>query len=518
MHDTAHISDAGLLADYVKRGDERAFAALVDLHERMVIGTAWRRTGDAELARDIAQEVFATLARKAAWLTDRKSIAGWLYTTTIHLASRVRRSEAARRLREKRFTAEAECRSNEYPWHLLEDALRELTSVDREAVVLHFLEDRSYEEMARTLGLSEVAARKRVSRELKSLGVRLLRRGFTSAAASLLSGAVAAQGSVPVTVSTQAALSLAASGGASSTFLALSTMMSHTTTKLAAAAALVLATPITWQAHANADRRAEIAGLQAANTRLAAVQSRSNPGEIAAMRRELDTATSRLNEAQSARKTAEGDLASLQQQFDRIQQEVLVSFGKSEDFARQVAAKVGPLIKFESIRDELKKNPKDPRLNQIVNEMAQTMPGLFALGTQIALLEDNPVQYARFNSVLYGEMLGLDATTREKLETIFLPAFETLRREGLAIRSKPQQNTKDWLRRRAEFEQSLWRDLKTALPPNARAHPLLAGKGNPPVLFTSEEGFGSVFPRVPEGRPASSAEDSSNPAPKQPQP
>jgi hypothetical protein len=63
MHDTAQISGPDLLADYVRGGDDRAFAAVVALHERMVIGTAWRRTGDAELARDIAQEVFATFAR-----------------------------------------------------------------------------------------------------------------------------------------------------------------------------------------------------------------------------------------------------------------------------------------------------------------------------------------------------------------------------------------------------------------------------------------------------------------------
>src|SRR5262245_51669022 len=162
MHDTAQFSDADLLSSYVRVGDQRAFAAVVALHERMVIGTAWRRTGDAELARDIAQEVFATLARKAAWLTGRRSIAGWLYTTTVHLASKARQSEAARRSREERYSAKEETGSSDRPWQVLEEALRELSSADREAVVLHYLEDRSYEEMARTLRLSEVATRKRV--------------------------------------------------------------------------------------------------------------------------------------------------------------------------------------------------------------------------------------------------------------------------------------------------------------------------------------------------------------------
>src|SRR5262249_12972335 len=153
--------------------------------------------------------------------------AGWLYMTTVHLASRAQQSETARRLREERFSEGARGPANDATWQILEDALHELPSADREAVVLHFLEDRSYEEMARTLGLSEVAPRKRVSRALKNLGIQLRRRGFTSAAASLLTGAVAAQATVPASVSAQAALSLAASGGASSAFIATSTIMSH---------------------------------------------------------------------------------------------------------------------------------------------------------------------------------------------------------------------------------------------------------------------------------------------------
>lgn len=496
MHDTAHISDANLLANYVRNGDEGAFAALVTLHERMVIGTAWRRTGDAELARDIAQEVFATLAQKAAWLTGRSTIAGWLYTTTVHLASRVRQSEAARRLREERFSEGTSDAPNGTNWQLLEDALRELPSADREAVVLHFLEDRSYEEMARTLGLSEVAARKRVSRALKNLGARLRRRGFTSAAASLLTGAVAAQASVPASVSVQAALSLAASGGTSSTFITISTIMSHTITKAAAAATLVLAVPITWQSHANAERRAELAVVRAKNVELATATSDSRAKDNAALQRELDILIARLRDTESTRQKAESDLAAVRQQVDQIQEEVLVSFGKSEDLARQVAAKIEPMARMEAAKAELKKNPKDPRFAELAKEFGKSMPDLMALGSQIALLEDNPTQYARFNSTLYGEVLGLDTATRQRLEAILLPAFDRLQREGLTIRNRPQQEPKEWLQRRDEFEQSLSREVQAVLPTAAKQHPLLTkgeGEGEPPVLFTSENAFGGMF-------------------------
>jgi hypothetical protein len=53
MH-TIPPSDADLLFRYLEAGDEAAFAALVRAHERLVIGTAARITGNAESARDVA--------------------------------------------------------------------------------------------------------------------------------------------------------------------------------------------------------------------------------------------------------------------------------------------------------------------------------------------------------------------------------------------------------------------------------------------------------------------------------
>ena len=58
-------SDAALLRAFVASGSEEAFAALVEKYLGMVLGIAARRTGDHALAEEIAQNVFAVLARKA---------------------------------------------------------------------------------------------------------------------------------------------------------------------------------------------------------------------------------------------------------------------------------------------------------------------------------------------------------------------------------------------------------------------------------------------------------------------
>ncbi len=252
MH-TIPLTDSDLLARYLQAGDEGAFAALVRTHERLVIGTAARVTGDVELARDVAQQVFATLAQKAWLLTDRASLAGWLHHAARHVALRAVRGETARQRRHEQTAVEGAPACDSNAWPVLEDALAALHEPEREAVVMHYLQDRSYSEMAAALGVTEAAARKRVSRGLENLGTQLRRRGFGGSATALLAGAVALQVGSPgvvvaATVATTPPLSLT-----------LTTLMAHTAVKIAAAITLASAVPIAWQTHANSALRHELA-------------------------------------------------------------------------------------------------------------------------------------------------------------------------------------------------------------------------------------------------------------------
>ena len=58
--------DAQLLRCYAEEGSESAFSELVSQHIDLVYSAALRQVGgDAHLAQDVAQTVFADLARKA---------------------------------------------------------------------------------------------------------------------------------------------------------------------------------------------------------------------------------------------------------------------------------------------------------------------------------------------------------------------------------------------------------------------------------------------------------------------
>ena len=57
-------TDFELLRDFLRKGDQGAFTALVGRHLDLVYGTAMRKIEDHTGAEEVSQNVFAILARK----------------------------------------------------------------------------------------------------------------------------------------------------------------------------------------------------------------------------------------------------------------------------------------------------------------------------------------------------------------------------------------------------------------------------------------------------------------------
>jgi RNA polymerase sigma factor (sigma-70 family) len=187
------MDDKALLREYVENRSEKAFAGLVNLHADLVYSAALRQTnGDAHLAEEITQLVFLALARKARKLSANVVLAGWLINATRLEAANARRRRTRRRQRES-LAAEMNSGSDPNPvdstWSriapILDDSLAQLRQTERDAVVLHYLQARTYREVGHALGLSEEAARKRVSRALEELRDSLLRRGVVFPAVTI---------------------------------------------------------------------------------------------------------------------------------------------------------------------------------------------------------------------------------------------------------------------------------------------------------------------------------------------
>src|SRR5215472_14693526 len=91
-----------LLAEYATTGSDSAFRELVTRYLGLVYSTALRLVdGDTHLAEDVAQTVFADLARKADGLSSRVMLGGWLHERTFNVAAPMMRSRRRRQSRER---------------------------------------------------------------------------------------------------------------------------------------------------------------------------------------------------------------------------------------------------------------------------------------------------------------------------------------------------------------------------------------------------------------------------------
>jgi RNA polymerase sigma factor (sigma-70 family) len=226
-------TDAQLLREYAESGSEGAFRELVARHTDLVYSAALRQVGSPEAARDVAQSVFIDFARKAAGIAgsgkgDRDweegceegcevldkggdegsredssrrllqgekgqgggHIIGWLYRATRFAALNHLREERRRQERERQVMKDLEANSeNATDWErvrpVLDEVMEDLSDGERQAVLLRFFQNRDFRSVGESLGVSDDAAQKRVSRALEKLRTGLVRRGVSTTGVAL---------------------------------------------------------------------------------------------------------------------------------------------------------------------------------------------------------------------------------------------------------------------------------------------------------------------------------------------
>jgi RNA polymerase sigma factor (sigma-70 family) len=241
------LNDVELLEAYASERSEDAFRELVARHIDFIYSAALRQLRNSQLAEEATQSAFIALAGKAGRLQRNTAIAGWLHRAAHFAALNLQRSEARRKHWEEEaatvnISADAGGTFQEAALSQIDGALAELNESDRGAVILRFLQQQSFHDMARTLGTSEEAVKKRVSRALERLRRLLAQRGIPVSAAVL--GAGLSQ--LPVTaapatlVSTVATLALRAGVPTVSISAAILKLLIASKVKLAVTSGLVI--------------------------------------------------------------------------------------------------------------------------------------------------------------------------------------------------------------------------------------------------------------------------------------
>jgi RNA polymerase sigma factor (sigma-70 family) len=189
--------DIELLRTYSAEHSEQAFATLVTRYVNLVYSTALRRVRDPHLAEEITQAVFIILARKAAALNASTILPAWLYRTACYAAADALKIQRRRQRREQEAYMQSKLPSAAPDpfWELvsphLDEALMRLGEKDRQAVVLHFFERKTFVEVGGFLETTEEGARKRVHRALEKLRHYLSLRG-TASTATIIATAISA--------------------------------------------------------------------------------------------------------------------------------------------------------------------------------------------------------------------------------------------------------------------------------------------------------------------------------------
>ena len=185
------IPDVQLLEAWVKHQRQADFTEIVRRHLGLVRGIA-RRQLDQDCSEDIAQQVFAILARKASSLSGLRSLGAWLHQVTLLEC----RSAVRSRIRERRNQEAAmqnltiagarDPLAEALPY--LDAAIAGLSESDRELILLRYSEGLSFIQAAKLTGRKEAALRQQASRAVEKLSETLRRRGVCVPAAALATG------------------------------------------------------------------------------------------------------------------------------------------------------------------------------------------------------------------------------------------------------------------------------------------------------------------------------------------
>ena len=181
----------GYLIELAAKGDSKAISEIVERHQAMVYGTCLRILGNKADAEDAAQATFILFLRKCGKLKRGTFLSGWLYRTARFVSREHIRKSARRKRREEKASIMQESNhvGTTQVWTELkpelDNALMALPKKHREVVILRYLEGKSTNDAARTLGMTPSAVSTCLARSIEKLRGHFQRRGIVIATVTL---------------------------------------------------------------------------------------------------------------------------------------------------------------------------------------------------------------------------------------------------------------------------------------------------------------------------------------------
>jgi len=164
-------------------GDGRAFTGLVERYERPVYNVALRMLRNPEDARDVSQTVFLKAYQGLEKYDPQYRFYSWIYRIAINESLnvlRLRRREAGPVDEQQPASGPgpAESLAEDVTQRELADAIDHLKPDYRAVIVLKYIAERSYEEIAEILDIEVKTVRSRLFTARQQLKDRLSARGM----------------------------------------------------------------------------------------------------------------------------------------------------------------------------------------------------------------------------------------------------------------------------------------------------------------------------------------------------
>jgi RNA polymerase sigma factor (sigma-70 family) len=193
-------TDTELIVAFASSADEPAFDELVRRHQQMVFQTCLRMLGNVQEAQDAAQATLIVLMKKAGTLKREGSLGGWLHAVARRIAlDALRQRNCQAKSQEAAAWQMEACTAEpadvEAVLGFLDEELGRLSHLQKQAVVLRYLEGHSEKEAAQMAGCPVGTIGRRASDGIARL--RLARRGVTLGV-STLAGVLAVEASATI--------------------------------------------------------------------------------------------------------------------------------------------------------------------------------------------------------------------------------------------------------------------------------------------------------------------------------
>ena len=167
------------LVNRLKKGDEEAFRIIFNDNQKKVINACYRLVNDIDIAEDLTQEVFIKVYSSISQFRGESQLSTWIYRIAINVAISFYRKNSVRNNMTTQLTSAVNFIDDSHTKELEDDIallyrfIHELNSLDK-ALMLFYLEQKTYKEIADILDISETNVATRIGRVKKVIKQKFL--------------------------------------------------------------------------------------------------------------------------------------------------------------------------------------------------------------------------------------------------------------------------------------------------------------------------------------------------------